>query len=381
MPTANTTTKDIYSNLGVRKVVNAAGNSTVIGGSRLSPGVRKAMEEANRSYVWMEDLLESSGRIIAGVLKAEAAYVTCGCAAALMLATAACLAGKDPYVTRKLPDSRDMKNQILIQKAARGKYDRCVTSVGAQLIEVGTGGDNPSTTVEQLEEAVGPETAAIHYLAGAESRAGVLSLDDVVRIAHERGVPVIVDAAPMVFPLDRMLRYPVSGADLVCYGAKYFGSPNSTGILCGRKDLVAAAAFHGFIGFEVQSSQSIGRALKVDRQEVIAVVTALKEWFAADHDARLSAIHDRAEFLRRAIDGLPGIKVTAIRTDGEKSSGVIVKPGEGKTAEELVDALWNGNPRIRVNTSEGKLWFSTNTPTEEEVRFIAARLKEILQPK
>jgi len=48
--------------LGVKPVINACGIYTDLGGSRLSPGVWAAMEEANRNFVRLTDLLDFSGR-------------------------------------------------------------------------------------------------------------------------------------------------------------------------------------------------------------------------------------------------------------------------------------------------------------------------------
>ena len=102
-----------------------------------------------------------------------------------------------------------------------------------------------------------------------------------------------------------MLKYPDMGADLIGYGAKYIGSCHSTGILCGRKDLIDAAYLHSFIGYETCPYDTIGRPLKVDRQEVIAVVVALREWFSMDHEARLSEYKRKAEALLSNLKDIP----------------------------------------------------------------------------
>src|SRR5579884_2521791 len=258
---AGSTTLSIFDEIGVKPVINAVGHQTLLGGSQLSPRVRAAMEEANRYYVDMRDLLDRSGQIIAGLLGAEAAYVTPGCAAALALGTAACIAGTDMDKIGQLPDTTGLKNEVLIQKRSRYKYDRCPTIVGARLVEVG---DEEGTTAEQLEAAIGPRTACVLYCARLQGQPGVLSLSEVVETAHRRDVPVLVDAAGEVFPLDYMRSFPKSGADLVGHGSKYFGGPNSAGILCGRRDLVESASIQGFIGFESTGSRSFGRPLKLD---------------------------------------------------------------------------------------------------------------------
>ncbi len=149
-------TRTIYDEMGVRPVINATGHATVLGGSRVSDRVKQAMEEANKQFVVMKELLERSGQVIAGILGAEAAYVTSGCAGALTLSAAAVMTGKDLEKIRRLPRTAGMKNEIVIQKRHRYKYDRCLTITGAKLVEVGT---QKGTTAEQLERAIGPRTA------------------------------------------------------------------------------------------------------------------------------------------------------------------------------------------------------------------------------
>src|SRR5439155_6677582 len=164
-----------------------------------------------------------------------------------------------------------MKDEILIQACLRIKYDRCVTVTGARLLEVG---DEEQTTRQQLEAAIGPRTAAVHFFAYGEGW-GCLPLTDVIQIAHAHDVPVIVDAAGQTYPVDYLRKYTRMGADLVCYAGKYFDAPHSTGLITGRKELVEAAAMNSFIGFETLGIRAIGRPMKVDRQEIVALVVAL----------------------------------------------------------------------------------------------------------
>ncbi|MFQ6042738.1 MAG: hypothetical protein ACE5PV_17915, partial [Candidatus Poribacteria bacterium] len=169
----------LYNDLGVNPVINAlGGNMTLLGGSILSPKVSEAMELANRYYVQMEELLDKTGEIIAGYFGAEAAYVTPGCAAALALGTAACMAGLDNEKIEQLPDVTGIKHEVIIQRGLRYKYDRCLTVPGAKLVEVG---DDSGTTPEQIEAAIGPNTVAITHLAPGV-REGVVPLEEVIRI-------------------------------------------------------------------------------------------------------------------------------------------------------------------------------------------------------
>jgi len=367
--------RQVYGQLGVRPVINATGGQrTLLGGSLLSPQVRQAMEDANRYYVDMGELLEKSGQIVAGLLGAEAAYITPGCCAALALGTAACMAGRDPAKLEQLPDARGMRDEVLIQKGQRYKYDRCVTSAGAHLVEIG---DPSGTSVEGIEAAIGPRTVAILYRA-PDGGPGVVPLEEVIRVGHRHGVPIIVDAAGQVYPLERLKLYTGMGADLVGYGAKYFGAPNSTGVLCGREDLVQAAASHGFIGFEASPYRSFGRPMKLDRQEIVAVVVALREWMEMDHPARFEGYARRVRRLQDALGELPHVELAP---DGDPVTGLRIALDEsalGKSAAEIAAALKEGDPSIWVNTQKGAIVVSTRTLVDGDEAVIADRLKELL---
>ena len=125
---------EVYTRLGVRSVINAQGNRTVLGGSMPTPAVKAAMDQADGSYVKMQELLDRSGEFITDLLGVEAAYVTSGCAAALALSSAACIAGDDPDRIAQLPDVTGLKHEIVIQKAQRYSYDRSYTVPGGRLV-------------------------------------------------------------------------------------------------------------------------------------------------------------------------------------------------------------------------------------------------------
>jgi len=357
---------DIYGELGVRKVVNAMGHMTMLGGSMLSSKVLEAMQEANRSYVDMVELQRRAGEIVAELIGAEAAHITSGASAALALGTAACMVEGDREKIRRLPDTTGAKNEVIIQKAQRYKYDRCVTVPGAKRIEVGD-------TAAQVEAAIGPDTANILYVAPGGGP-GIVPLEDVIRAGKANGIPVLVDAASQVYPPQDMGKYLAMGADLVCFGAKYFHAPNSTGVLCGRRDLVEGAALQGFVSFEANDAQSFARPMKVDRQEVVSVVVALQEWMRMDHTARFEEYERRARELAQHLEGIPGMSVTPM------SQGVQVMLDEsalGKTTAQIEQELKAGDPSIWMHAQGDTIVFSTVTLVDGDEQIIADRLKTL----
>jgi L-seryl-tRNA(Ser) seleniumtransferase len=226
-----------------------------------------------------------------------------------------------------------------------------------------------------MEAAIGEQTVAILYRAPGGGSA--IPLEEVIQIGARHGISIIVDAAGQVYPVDGLKKYTAMGADLVGYGAKYFGGPNSTGVLCGRADLVAGAAAHGFIGFEATPYRSFGRPMKLDRQEIIAVVVALREWLTMDHEARFARYARRADRLQGALEKIPGIELAP---HGDPVTGLRITLGEalGKTGTEVADTLQEGSPSIWVRAQEDAITLSTVTIMDGDVRIVADRLRRLL---
>ena len=376
---------DIYAELGLKPAIYGRGFHTVMGGSQLSPRIQAAMEAANRYFVDMHTLLTRTGELVAELLECEAAYITPGCAAAMTLGTAAIIAGDDGARIERLPDTTGMKRDLLIQATQRYKYDRAPTVCGAVLREVG---DAAGTTRAQLEAALAqPDTAVMLVPAHLDGQPGSLPLTEVIAAAHTRGVPVLLDAASQIYPVSRMKGWTKMGADLVCFGAKYLGAPQSSGILCGRKDLVSSAAQQGFIGFERGPHRSIGRPFKLDRGEIVAAYLALRDWVTTDHETRLAGVQRRAEAAIARLQGVPGIIATSVpdHTYQAPSFGapllrVRLEPASGYTIEQLVAALQQDAPAILGirEPNAPTLTFNLSTIYEGDEQVITDRLIALL---
>ena len=370
----------IFEEFGVRPVINAQGNRTLLGGGTPSPEVREMMTAAEEYYVNLSELMDAVGERISDMLDVEAALVTSGCSAALAYAAAACITGDDKERIERIPDTSGMPNEIIIQRQLRVKYDRCMTIPGGRLVEIG---DDDRTTADQLDKAIGPATAAIHYLAPGDRSPGALPLEEVIEIGHSHDIPIIVDAAGQVYPTDLLSRYAKMGADLVAYGAKYFGAVNSSGILTGRKEMVDIARSHSFVGFEASPIRSFGRPMKVDRQEVIAVYGALREWLTMNHEDRIAAYEARVAALRPSLADIDGISLEDFTPDGPLEGLTVISDPSvtGMTGAEIVEALRDGNPSVWVRESDLGDRFAIRLLTLQEgaEHVIADRLKEILE--
>ena len=366
---------DIYAKMGARAVINAQGNRTVLGGSATVPEVTEAMAAVNDTYIEMAELLARSGEYIADLLGVEAAYVTSGCSAALAFSAAACMTGRDLDKIGRIPDTTGMKSEIVIQKAQRYSYDRSFTVPGATLVEAG---DEDGCSREQLEAAIGDNTAAVAYLVRPGDPESVLTLEQAVEIAHDAGVPAIGDAAAQIYPLDYFRRN-AQGADLVCFGAKYMGAPQSSGFLCGKKDLVDAASDQGFIAFQENGGRSFGRPMKLDKQEVVGVVTAVERWLTINHEDRLLGYEERLESVRQELGATPGVEAEIEKVPlyfGSHLSVTFDADAVGKTAQDIADELDAGSPRIWVSVVDDRtLTVTSHALNEGEELIVAERIR------
>ena len=372
---------EFYQRLGVKRLINAASWITVYGGSIMPPAVVSAMEDASRWFVDMHDLNAKAGQVIANLTGAEAGLVTAGSAAGMVLEAAACMAGSDPAKVWRLPDTTGMKNEIILHRAHRVNYDHNFRAAGATLVEIGNSG---STNEWELADAINENTAAVAYIFGPR-RGGALPLDKVVEIAHERDVPVIVDAAAMLPPPENLTQFIEMGADLVSFsGGKGVLGPQSTGILAGRADLIEAAYANG-----TPNSDSIGRAAKVCKEEIAGIVTALEIFVDTDFDAVMSGWRDQCVLVIEALEDIPGLRVELSEARPEMLESMSNAPRavihfdqdwKGPSQERILQMLEDGDPGVRVNSSgfEGEIAIiPVNLRPGEEVE-LAQRLREVL---
>jgi L-seryl-tRNA(Ser) seleniumtransferase len=345
----------IYKELGATPVINATGSVTMLGGSTPAPEVKEAMERAEGAYIPLMELEEKAGAAIANMVNVPAAYITSGAGSALTLATAACMAGDDDAKIQQLPDTTGMKNEVLIQERQRYWYDRCLELAGAKLVMFGSA---EGTTRKDLEDAIGPNTAAVHYYAVAqEPDPQALSLEDTIEIAHDKGVPVLVDAAGQIYPLDLFGSYVRMGADFQCTAAKYMSSPQSTGLAFGSEDMIRKLALQSFVSYEGRRIRGVGRPQKVDRQEMVGAVAAVRRWMTMNHEERLAETETKCRNMLNPLQGIPGVTVELLdNIIGHQPYGVTLEVDSsvtGISAHDVVDLLKAGDPPIWTRVREG----------------------------
>jgi L-seryl-tRNA(Ser) seleniumtransferase len=239
-------------------------------------------------------------------------------------------------------------------------------------------------TPAEYDAAFNGNTAMVMYLAtdhhSGSDGPGRISFEDTVAVAHRHGVPVLVDAAPELPPFSNLTHFSKLGADLVCFsGGKGLQGPQCSGILTGRRDLIEAA-WMNWLG----TSDSIGRAMKVGKEEIVGLWSAVERFVRLDHgkqEERWKAVLDR---VAKHVRDLEGIEARLVSVDREPPHvpRLYVRWDEkarGLTTQQAIQALAEGEPAIYVRYLDefGLTVVPVGIqPGEEEI--IGRRLREIL---
>src|SRR5918912_2728956 len=290
-----------YLALGVRPFINCCSVRTMHGGSLMLPQVREAIDAAWRAFVNLDELMEAAGRRIAELTGAEWGIVTCGSAAAVALGTAACVAGNDPAKMLRLPFTDGMVNRVIIPKKQRFAYDQAVRMIGCHIVEI--------DTREELDRALEQPVAMIVLLGKQEHLSGV-RLEEIASVVKPRGIPIMVDAASE--HIERPSPCLQRGADLVVYsGGQFLRGPQTSGLLLGNKRLCQAAWRNG------SPHQALGRPMKVSKEDIIGVITALEYWFEErDEAVERQKWYDDCAAIGERIARLAGVRGEIVEPEG-----------------------------------------------------------------
>jgi uncharacterized pyridoxal phosphate-dependent enzyme len=364
----------VYEELGIKKVINAWGPMTVVGGSRMRPEVLEAMAEAGRAFVDLNELQKKAGERIAKLIGVEGCFIACGCAAGVAIATAALVAGTDPAKIDRLPNTSGMKDEVIVQRLHRNGYDLAVRQVGVCLVEIG-GGRGSSRW--ELEAAITPQTAAVFHTYAQWTFELPLVLSEVIEIAHARGVPVIVDAAAEVPPLKNLKRLSDLGADVVVFsGGKGICGPQTTGLVLARPEIIEACRLNS------SPNHSIGRPMKVGKEEIAGLVRAVEVYVAMDEDAQFARWRAQLATIEAAVANIPGVtaeRSVAYWSEGIPATKLTIDASVGKSAEEIVAALVAGEPGVRIGIDGERLSIVAQFLEPGEEVAVANGLRQVLR--
>lgn len=370
---------NVYAQLGVRTIINALGTVTRLGGSIMPPEVVQAMQHAGGHFVSMSELHERVGQRIAALIGVEAATVTTGAAGAITMGTAACVTQGDPQKARQLPNTRGMRNEVIVQKSHLS-YKPQIHLVGATIVEI--------ETPEQLEAAIGPKTAMLFFVNTRDPN-GQINREAWVAAGKRHSVPTLNDAAADIPPPHRLSEYVHMGFDLVAFsGGKGLLGPQCTGLLLGRKDLVEAARAHGSVW------GGIGRGMKIGKEEVVGLLAAVERFMKLNHDSERQMLESRLRTVSEVLSDIPGLRTEVYMPEIANNVPHLNVEWNTQTitlsAQEVSNQLIQGDPAIEVG---GHNWFRPNRKVAShwqgitvsvwmlrpgEPQIVARRLRDIL---
>jgi L-seryl-tRNA(Ser) seleniumtransferase len=308
--------------------------------------VVEAMVSGAGAFVDLDELHRSAGARIAALTQNEACYISSGAAAGIAVAVAACITRGDPARIARLPHFVGSPAEVIIHRSQRNGYDHAVRQTGATLVEIGMA---HSTQRWELESAITERTACVVYFAGAHYASAALPLEDVIAIAHTRGVPVLVDGAAQIPPIASLWHFTRElGADIAIFsGGKGLRGPQSSGLVLGRADIVEACHANG------SPNASIGRPMKVGKEEMLGIVAAIEWSLAQDETAILAGYEAIVEGWIAGLSESPGVTVErGYPSEAGQPHGraiVTLSRACSWSRDDLVAALWEQTPRIAVS--------------------------------
>jgi D-glucosaminate-6-phosphate ammonia-lyase len=365
------TKRDYFREIGVKPFINGAGTYTTLTASLMRPEVMEAINFASKSFVRLNELQDAASLRIASLTGAESAMVTSGAAGALVVGTAACLTGTNADFIQRLPDTTGMRNEVLIQKVHRYGYDHAVRACGIKMVEV--------DTAEDMERAANPHTAMMLFF-NANEPLGQIKAPEFIAFGKKHGIPTFNDAAADTPPVENITKYVKMGWDLITFsGGKGIRGPQSAGLLLGRKDLIQAARMN-----TSPNSDTIGRGLKVNKEEILGMMVALEVFMKSDQQAAWREYEKRVKTIADSVQPIKGVKTETWM--GEIANHVphlkiTWDPSDIKmSVADVQKKLREGDPSIEVvpGTDNGLVigvWMLQ--PGESEI--VAKRVREVLR--
>jgi L-seryl-tRNA(Ser) seleniumtransferase len=325
--------QNVYTQLGIKTVINCRGTWTYLSGSLEFPEVRQAQLEASRYFVNMFDLQRGVGRRLAELTGAESGIVTSGSAGAMSAATAACMAGSDDKYIWQLPDTTGLKHEV-IMVGGRSAFDSAIRLTGAKLVLV--------YSSDELTNAINENTAMIYTTDLGEK------LQQELAIAKDHKIPLLLDDAAGIPPADNAKLYAKMGIDLYCFsGGKGLCGPQCSGLLLGRKDLIESALMNCN-----PREGAICRPMKVGKEEIIGCLTSLETWLKTDEKKLYAEWNGRVDRIRKLVETVPGVKTDIyIPDDGNRYPTLRVSwdtHAWGFSIIDCVQELRAGDPVIEV---------------------------------
>ena len=362
--------RDFFKELGLRTFINAAGTYTSMTGCLMPKEVTDAIGYGATEYVNLDDLQDKVGERIAELLSCEYATVTSGCFGAMSIAMAGVLCGNDPKKVKQLPNTEGWANEVIIQEGHQIGYAQALTNVGAKVVLV--------KTAKEMEKAINKKTAMMWFL-NANTENGEVKWEEFVAIAKKHNIPTFIDCAADVPPVSNLFRFTEMGFDMVGFsGGKGLRGPQSAGLLLGKRKYIKAARMH-----TPPRGETIGRGMKVNKEEVLGMLVALELYLNKDHDKEWKLWEDQIELISNSALAVEGVRTEIhVPKHANHVPSLRIRWDENKvkiTADEARRQLREGHPSIQTVGNKTTIGITTWMMTPGQERIVAKRVHEILK--
>ena len=362
--------RDFFKELGLRTFINAAGTYTSMTGSLMPEEVTQAISFGASEYVNLDDLQDKVGERIAELLSCEYATVTSGCFGAMSIAMAGVLCGDDPKKVKQLPRTEGWANEVIIQEGHQIGYAQALTNVGAKVVLV--------KTAKELEKAISKKTALLWYL-NANTENGAIRWEEFVALGKKHNIPTFIDCAADVPPVSNLFRFTKMGFDMVAFsGGKGLRGPQSAGLLLGKRKYIEAARMH-----TPPRGETIGRGMKVNKEEVLGMLVALEMYLQKDHEKEWKLWEDQIDLISNRAKTVAGVRTEIhVPKHANHVPSLRIRWDQNKikiTPNEARKQLREGHPSIQTVGNNESIGITTWMMVPGQERIVAKRLQEILR--
>ena len=362
--------RDYFKELGIRTFINAAGTYTSMTGSLMPKEVIDAINYGSLEYVNLDELQDKVGKRIAELLECEYATVSSGCFGAMSIAMAGVMSGKDPKKIKQLPDTTGLRNEVILQESHTIGYAQALTNVGAKLVKV--------KTAEELENAINEKTAMLWFL-NANTDRGDIKWEEFVSLGKKHNIPTFIDCAADVPPVDNLFKFTRIGFDMVAFsGGKGLRGPQSAGLLLGKKEYIEAARLH-----TPPRGETIGRGMKVNKEEVLGMLAALELYLSKDHQAEWKMWEDQIDLISESVKSIGGVEtIIHVPPHANHVPSLKIRWDQSKvniSPDNVRKILREGSPSIETVGNKNEIGVTTWMMVPGQEKIVAKKIKKILK--
>ncbi|MBK8503284.1 MAG: selenocysteine synthase [Saprospiraceae bacterium] len=361
--------RDLFKELGLRTFINAAGPFTTMTGCLMPDEVLDVIKKTGQDYVDLNSLYDKVGERIAELLDCEAALVSSGCFGAMSIGLAGVMTGMDRELVQQLPNTEGVRNEVIVQESHAGGYTKALTNVGAKLVTV--------KTTAELALAISDKTAMLWFL-NKNNNKGEIKIEEWVALGKKYNIPTFNDCASDIPPVSNLFKYTKMGFDLVAFsGGKGLRGPQSAGLLLGKKKYIEAAKLNA------PPNVNVGRAMKVNKEEIIGMLVALELYLAKDHGKQWKMWEEQIEHIQKAVSAVAGVtseiylpeianEVPTLRVTWDQQNAKA-------TYAEVRKQLRSGHPSIEIWPDDTDMQITTWMMEPGQEWVVAQRVREVLE--